>query len=54
MNCPECKALIEQDHVGWSMDDENDFIEIDVECVECGKDFFSRIHQKDLILCLCD
>ena len=52
MNCPECKALIKQENVGWSMDDEEyDYIEVDVECTVCDKEFFSRIHEKDLILC---
>lgn len=51
MNCPECKALIKQEHVGWSMDDEEyDYIEITIEC-GCGKEFFTRIHQEDFVLC---
>lgn len=51
MNCPECKALIKQENVGWSMDEEYDYIEIDVECGECHKNFFTRIFPKDLVLC---
>ena len=51
MKCPKCRSLIKQEYVGWSMDDENDFIEVDVECNECGKEFFSRIKSEDLIDC---
>jgi len=50
MNCPECKSLIKQEHVGWSMDEEYDYIEVDVECDECGKNFFTRIMPKDLVV----
>ena len=49
MKCPECKSLIKQENVGWSMDEEYDYIEIDVECDECGKEFFDRIMPHDLV-----
>ncbi|GAG99183.1 unnamed protein product, partial [marine sediment metagenome] len=40
MNCPECKAEIKQENVGWSMHDEFNYLEIDVECDECGERSF--------------
>jgi len=50
MNCPECKALIEEKHISLTINDESDFIDITIEH-DCGKEFFSRIHEDDLILC---
>lgn len=51
MECPECKALIKEENVGWSMDEEYSYIEIDVECDECKKGFFTRIMPHDLVYC---
>lgn len=51
MRCPECGFLIEQTHVKWNMHEENDYIEVDIECSECEKEFFTRIKPEDLIDC---
>ena len=48
MRCPECGSLIKQENVRVSVDEEFDYIEMDVEC-ECGKEFFTRIKPEDLI-----
>ena len=48
MKCPECNSLIKDENIGWSMDNEYDYIQIDVECENCGGNFFIRIMPYDL------
>ena len=48
MKCPSCEDLFTDDLVGWSMDEEYDYIEITVTCDGCGKSFFQRIMPNDL------
>lgn len=51
MKCPECKAPIQESNISIYIDPEDDFIEIDVQCDKCEKEFFSRVHEPDLIPC---
>lgn len=50
MKCPGRKTLVEQDHVGWSVDDEEyDRIGVEITCVGCDKVFFVSVQQDDFV-----
>lgn len=49
MKCPNCKEIIDKESVALApMDTEETFVEIDVQCRKCGKDFLGRLTQRQL------